>query len=628
MLAMMTVEPMFHCMGSSEEVFSFRCDGWTDQMSLAYEILVTFGVFLYVTLILEMGSISIKLSEYRVLVTHAIQQVILCLGVVFLIIFTFAVAISGMEREVAAVTAEGAIQGLAEQSPLLLIVVLLFMMMVYSFFFNLLVSQFCGVYTSLAADIKGHARLARGEIIIETFKAVKMTRWAKFMNSLNLDEKVDFEEGDIGLAGGIKNFEPALAHPVAKESLLLIHNSSGFFFQGLTFAGVGRTIQKTIQKSLHKMLGSGKKGGAGSVSTGLNSDQDTKLGEESTEESTGRFEVQRLGFREADELASEASEAAVEDERRDTDFDNLDDDVGSKAPSSAGQNSNFGETMRNLTLSSTEVNVLRQSFDMLLGAMGHDREAVGDAIYGTKIQALVAIKDHPWGARTHLDGLQVLLQVFTHETNAGILGREWYTSLMLQRRPIGRFVGDTYGERLRVIKEDWAAVQKSASEDHGEDEEAEEGEEGEKGEKVEKGAETFSFGRMCAFSNEVMGQKTEGWMEELLSECDLLAINLIVRSQSIDFEKFKPVMLAALRSLLPKQWSTLHETAWEWLWMTVSRNLRESTMKVRAFKPYNVKLFSALSEEQLDRFRKDIFTHFFVRAPASQDLFKQPGASR
>lgn len=53
---------------------------------------------------------------------------------------------------------------------------------------------------------------------------------------------------------------------------------------------------------------------------------------------------------------------------------------------------------------------------------------------------------------THLDGLQVLLQVFTHETNAGILGREWYTSLMLQRRPIGRFVGDTYGERLRVIK--------------------------------------------------------------------------------------------------------------------------------------------------------------------------------
>ncbi|CAK9076751.1 unnamed protein product [Durusdinium trenchii] len=757
MLAMMTVEPMFHCMGSSEEVFSFRCDGWTDQMSLAYEILVTFGVFLYVTLILEMGSISIKLSEYGVLVTHAIQQVILCLGVVFLIIFTFAVAISGMEREVAAVTGAdwadlgsrmstlirlafgamdlGAIQGLAEQSPLLLIVVLLFMMMVYSFFFNLLVSQFCGVYTSLAADIKGHARLARGEIIIETFKAVKMTRWAKFMNSLNLDEKVDFEEGDIGLAGGIKNFEPALAHPVAKDQIVRFGGQTDGFLpwpekMATEADNIERTIQKTIQKSLHKMLGSGKKGGAGSVSTGLNSDQDTKLGEESTEESTGRFEVQRLGFREglngistriraddgasrqheikslrafvssadqerektemrpleeADELASEASEAAVEDERRDTDFDNLDDDVGSKAPSSAGQNSNFGETMRNLTLSSTEVNVLRQSFDMLLGAMGHDREAVGDAIYGTKIQALVAIKDSFTTPRAvvslrFFNCFRLLLEKADNENELKIyvetLAFKHLGNEILERRveafteafielltvnvpnlPPGtaaawrqmlsycgscyKFVGDTYGERLRVIKEDWAAVQKSASEDHGEDEEAEEGgEEGEKGEKVEKGAETFSFGRMCAFSNEVMGQKTEGWMEELLSvfhilvemisspvhlqeECDLLAINLIVRSQSIDFEKFKPVMLAALRSLLPKQWSTLHETAWEWLWMTVSRNLRESTMKVRAFKPYNVKLFSALSEEQLDRFRKDIFTHFFVRAPASQDLFKQ-----
>ena len=102
-------------------------------------------------------------------------------------------------------------------------------------------------------------------------------------------------------------------------------------------------------------------------------------------------------------------------------------------------------------------------------------------------------------------------------------------------------------------------------------------------------------------------------------------------------------MLAALRSLLPKQWSTKHETAWEWLWLTVARNLKdsqpkkhsgmklfrwwmfhnesdwsfwtkESTMKVRAFKPYNAKLFSSLSEEQLDRFRHS--THLILTAPS------------
>eukprot|EP00438_Fugacium_kawagutii_P020010 Skav203481 [mRNA] locus=scaffold921:348953:354996:+ [translate_table: standard] len=41
----------------------------------------------------------------------------------------------------------------------------------------------------------------------------------------------------------------------------------------------------------------------------------------------------------------------------------------------------------------SEATVLRKSFDMLLMALGNDREAVGDAIYGLKIHALVAIKD-------------------------------------------------------------------------------------------------------------------------------------------------------------------------------------------------------------------------------------------
>ena len=44
-----------------------------------------------------------------------------------------------------------------------------------------------------------------------------MKRWNKFITSLALDQRVDFEEGDIGLAGGIKSYEPALAHPVTQE---------------------------------------------------------------------------------------------------------------------------------------------------------------------------------------------------------------------------------------------------------------------------------------------------------------------------------------------------------------------------------------------------------------------------
>jgi len=44
LLAMMTVEPMLHCMADSSvedndggSMVLFRCDAWTDEMSLAYE---------------------------------------------------------------------------------------------------------------------------------------------------------------------------------------------------------------------------------------------------------------------------------------------------------------------------------------------------------------------------------------------------------------------------------------------------------------------------------------------------------------------------------------------------------------------------------------------------------------
>lgn len=50
------------------------------------------------------------------------------------------------------------------------------MLMVYSFFFNLLISQFCGVYSSLAVDVTGYARLARGEIIVYILKEISRFR--------------------------------------------------------------------------------------------------------------------------------------------------------------------------------------------------------------------------------------------------------------------------------------------------------------------------------------------------------------------------------------------------------------------------------------------------------------------
>jgi hypothetical protein len=47
-----------------------------------------------------------------------------------------------------------------------------------------------------------------------------------------------------------------------------------------------------------------------------------------------------------------------------------------------------------------------------------------------------------------------------------------------------------------------------------------------------------------------------------------------------DFAFYPSLPCLPLR--LPQRWSTIHETAWEWLWATISRNLTEATMKAMA----------------------------------------------
>ncbi|CAJ1430400.1 unnamed protein product [Effrenium voratum] len=44
--------------------------------------------------------------------------------------------------------------------------------------------------------------------------------WAQFLQSLRLDEKLEFNEGDIGLAGGISASEPASVHPTTVDTVI------------------------------------------------------------------------------------------------------------------------------------------------------------------------------------------------------------------------------------------------------------------------------------------------------------------------------------------------------------------------------------------------------------------------
>eukprot|EP00435_Cladocopium_sp_Y103_P008437 s1267_g2.t1 len=84
---------------SIQAKIAYTCDSWDDGMSLAYELLVVLGIFLYAIIVADIANISIELCEFKVLCTHALKQVVLCIGAVTCISIIFAFAISSMTRE-------------------------------------------------------------------------------------------------------------------------------------------------------------------------------------------------------------------------------------------------------------------------------------------------------------------------------------------------------------------------------------------------------------------------------------------------------------------------------------------------------------------------------------------------
>ena len=91
LVLMVFLEPMINCL-AADEILEFQCAAYTETMAFGYELCVVLGIFLYTLLVLEalfftcvgnvqVGSISIEISEYRVLCLSAVKQVMLCIGV-------------------------------------------------------------------------------------------------------------------------------------------------------------------------------------------------------------------------------------------------------------------------------------------------------------------------------------------------------------------------------------------------------------------------------------------------------------------------------------------------------------------------------------------------------------------
>lgn len=216
------------------------------------------------------------------------------------------------------------------------------------------------------------------------------------------------------------------------------------------------------------------------------------------------------------------------------------------------------------------------------------------------------------------------------------------------------YVKVNYGDRLTLILQSWNQansktdhVKKATdsnsshdSQEHSEDKPAQEHEV--QASRAPAKIPT-TFPEMFRFNSAVMGFTGRTWLKEVLDcfdnivvnvtnsarlqeECDILTLRisrLELEEGDVKFSEYKSCMLASLRSLLPKDWTTSHEVAWSWLWDNVERLLMLTMGKPAQWEPALAKLLGSLGEIQKFNVRRDIYVKFFESTPAGQDHFKQ-----
>jgi len=291
LLIMCTQEPIFWCASDmGDKIFTQTCDASKDRKD-AYATVSMACMLLYWALLVDLTIFSMRISAFVLVCGKVMSEVGLFLGALAFLIITFSSSISALnhtQKDFKGIP-KGALSLLEialgmfptenfyfiqNEAPVF-IAVALFVIIAIIFLLNLLVAQLNGAYQIVFEDMVGYARLNRGNIIVTTIQSVSAKRWSRFLASLKLDDRLEFNEGDIGLAGGIQVTEPSNANPTTVDMIRRFGGSTSPAMPWPEEEGLGNDeddkferLEKVILRATKKMGGgdgSKKKGGSSSM---------------------------------------------------------------------------------------------------------------------------------------------------------------------------------------------------------------------------------------------------------------------------------------------------------------------------------------------------------------------------
>mmetsp|Transcript_43045 Transcript_43045/g.98995 ORF Transcript_43045/g.98995 Transcript_43045/m.98995 type:complete len:1102 (+) Transcript_43045:133-3438(+) len=257
---MLGLEPIIHCWDDSEEGdLHHKCASAKDTIKIYSEI-SGLAVLMYFLLLIDLTVLSNRVSAFVLVCSQMFAEVWLFLVAVIIVLATFAASVSVIEHDItdfvgignsAYQLAKVSIGMLAdevlydlEQEPVLLIALFAFVIFAVIFLQNLLIAQLTCSYQSVYEDMVGFARLSRMSIISETMPAVSKKHFERFVGALQLDKKLEYNAGDVGVSGGIQVREPANLNPQQQDMIKRYGGSTSSTMRWPEEAGEGEEDQR------------------------------------------------------------------------------------------------------------------------------------------------------------------------------------------------------------------------------------------------------------------------------------------------------------------------------------------------------------------------------------------------
>jgi len=241
LLVMLASEPILHCWsspapeGQEKRLFDEECPEYESFRAFPYAVFSMMCMFLYYILLVDLAVMNTRVSAFVLVCGRMLSEVSLFLIAIFTTVLMFSCALGCLHDNLTHF--QGVHQGALslfrmfmrmysfadyealDQRPLVLILVFIFLLASLLFFLNMLIAQLSRSYDAVYGDMVGYARLKRINIIVETMPTVAHRRWAEFVSGLKFDHRLEFNEGDVGLPGGVQLVEPASANPTTFDMI-------------------------------------------------------------------------------------------------------------------------------------------------------------------------------------------------------------------------------------------------------------------------------------------------------------------------------------------------------------------------------------------------------------------------